>query len=128
MHKEKFSLQKRLKSFSHAFSGLRILFKEEHNSWIHLVAAIVVLAAAYFFKINIFEWIAVIFAIGFVFTTELINSAIENISNFISPGMHVTIKKIKDLSAAAVLISAITALIIGLIVFIPKIIELCSDY
>ena len=61
-------------------------------------------------------------AIGLVITSEIINSAIENISDFISPEKHDLIKKIKDLSAAGVLISAITAFVIGLIIFIPKLI------
>ena len=71
------------------------------------------------------EWIGVIFSIGLVFSLEIINSSIENIADFISPEKHKMIKKIKDLSASGVLISAITALIIGLIIFIPKILKLC---
>jgi hypothetical protein len=78
-------------------------------------------------NINIYEWIAVIFSIGLVFSMELINSAIENTADFISLEKHDTIRKIKDLSAAAVLISALAALIIGLIIFLPKICALCSS-
>ena len=128
MKKEKFSIRKRLNSFRYAFNGFRILFKEEHNSWIHLLAATGVLAAAIIFRISTTEWIAVIFAIGLVFTTELVNTAIEDISNFISAEKNDRIKRIKDLSAAAVLIAALTALIIGLIVFVPKLAERCSGY
>lgn len=116
---------KRIKSFRFAFNGLRVLIKEEHNSRIHLFATVCVLIAGFIFKISTFEWIAIIFSIGFVFTLEIINSAIENISDFISPEKHDSIKKIKDLSAAGVLISAFTALIIGLIIFIPKILTIC---
>jgi len=126
MKQQKFSLLKRLKSFSFAFNGLKILLKEEHNSRIHLFFTICVLLASIFFNISTFEWIAVIFAIGFVFTLEIINSAIENICDFISPEKNIQIKKIKDLAAAGVLISSLSAMIIGLIIFLPKILRLVS--
>ena len=121
MKTQRFSITKRIKSFGFAFNGLKILILEEHNSRVHLVAAILVIIAGFFFQISILEWLAIILSIGFVITLEIINSAIENISNFISPEKHNSIKKIKDLSAAGVLISALTALIIGLIIFVPKV-------
>ncbi len=116
-------MKKRLISFKYAFNGLKILLREEVNARIHLFATICVIIAGFFFEITSIEWIAVFFAIGFVLTAETLNTAIENMADFISPEKHEKIKRIKDLSAAAVLISAITALIIGLIVFIPEIIE-----
>lgn len=118
---EKFSITKRIKSFKFAFNGLRILIIEEHNARIHLFVAIITIIAAILLKISTIEWIAIVFAIGFVITLELVNSAIENISDFVSPKKHYLIKKTKDLIAAGVLISALTALIIGGIVFLPKI-------
>ena len=121
MKNQKFSIAQRLRSYAHAFNGLKILLKEEHNARIHLVAAILVVIAGVVLKISPIEWIAIVFAIGFVFTAEIINSSIENIADFISPEKHEKVKKIKDLAAAAVLISAVTALIIGLIIFLPKI-------
>jgi len=124
---KKFSILKQLKSFKFALHGLKILIKEEHNSRIHLLVIICVLIAAFAFKIPASEWIAVIFAIGFVFALEIINSAIENIADFVSPEKHELIKKIKDLAAAGVLISAITALIVGVIIFLPKMIKILSD-
>ncbi|MBP1672911.1 MAG: diacylglycerol kinase [Bacteroidetes bacterium] len=123
--RQKFSIFKRLKSFEHAFNGLLILIKEEHNARIHLFATICVIFAGVLFKISLNEWIAIIFSIGLVFCLEIINSSIENIADFIYPEKHEKIKKIKDLSASGVLMSAITAMIIGLIIFIPKIIKLC---
>ena len=124
MKEEKFSIMNRLRSFIPAFNGLKILIKEEHNSRIHLLAAILVLIASIIFKISAIEWIAAIFAAGLVFVSEIINSAIENITDFISPQENETIKKIKDLAAAGVLISSFTSLIIGLIVFLPKLLKL----
>lgn len=125
MEPQKFSIRKRIKSFSFAFNGLKILITEEHNARIHLVAAICAVIASIVFEISAFEWIAVIIAIGLVFALELMNSAIESIADFVAPEKNEKIKKIKDLSAAGVLISAITALIIGMIVFLPKILGLC---
>ena len=125
MKNQKFSIRERLKSFGFAFNGLKILIREEHNARIHLFAVVCVTIAGVFFKITVSEWIAVVFAFGFVIAMEIVNSAIEGISNFISPEKHEMIKKIKDLSAASVLIAAITALLIGLIIFVPKILDLC---
>lgn len=124
MKAQKFSILKRIKSFGYAFNGLRILIREEHNARIHVFATITVVLAGFYFDISMIEWIAISLSIGFVISLEIINSAIENIADFISPEKNDAIKKIKDLSAAGVLISALTALIIGLIVFIPKIFAL----
>jgi len=124
MKQQNFSIKKRIKSFIYAFSGLKILFKEEHNARIHFIATICVVVAGLLLNLLTYEWISVVFAIGFVITMEIINSAIENIADFVSPEKHEKIKRIKDLSAAGVLVSAITALIIGLIVFLPKFSEL----
>ena len=126
MKSEKFSVKKRLKSFRFAFQGLKALLIEEHNARIHFVVAFIVVAAGVVFKLRPYEWIAVIFAIGVVITTEILNSAIENLCDFITPERNEKIKKIKDLAAAGVLISAISAGIIGLIVFLPKIVALVS--
>lgn len=123
MKQQKFSLRKRLESFKHAFNGLGILWREEHNSRIHFIATVGVLIAGFVFKISAFEWIAIIFVIGLVFALELINSSIEKLADFVSPDRHDTIKQVKDLSAAAVLIGAFAALIIGLIIFVPKILH-----
>jgi diacylglycerol kinase len=118
---KKFSLINRLRSFRFAFNGLKILFTEEHNALIHLFASVLVIVLGIYLNISIPEWIALAFAIGFVLTAETFNTAIENMADFVSESKNERIKKIKDLCAAAVLISAITALTIGLIIFVPKI-------
>jgi len=124
MKEEKFSIANRLKSFTYAFAGLKVLFKEEHNAWIHLFATACAVVAGIVLKISPLEWVAVVFAIGMVFSFEIVNTAVENVSDFICPEYDERIKRIKDLAAAAVLVSAIAAAIIGLIVFIPKILAL----
>lgn len=124
MKQKNFSIKKRMQSFKYAFNGLRILLCEECNARIHLCITICVLAMGFVFKISVGEWIAVILCIGFVFALELINTSIENMADFASKEYNDLIKKTKDLAAGAVLIGAIAAVITGLIIFVPKIIEL----
>lgn len=116
----KFSIKERFQSFTYAFAGLKTLFKDEHNARIHLGIAITVIIAGIFFQISAIEWIVVCLLIGLVFALEIMNAAIENLSDFISPEYNDKIKKVKDLMAAAVLIAAITSIIAGFILFIPK--------
>ena len=124
MNKEKFSISKRLQSFKFALNGLAILIREEHNARIHLIAAVIVFFAGVLVGLSSYEWIALVWCISSVITLEIINSAIENVCDFISPQRHDDIKKIKDLAAASVLITATASVVIGLIIFIPKISEL----
>ncbi len=121
--KPNFSINQRINSFKHAFNGLKLLLKNEHNAWIHSFAAILVIVFGLFFGLSITEWIVVLFSIGLVFILELINSAIEQLSNAVTLEYHPLIKNTKDLSAAAVFIAALVAAIAGIIVFLPKIIS-----
>ena len=87
---------------------------------------ILVVLAGFLFKITNVEWLAVVFAIGLVLAGEAINSAIERLSDVVQPERDDRIRDVKDISAGAVLICAITAAIIGIIVFLPKLIMLFS--
>ena len=124
MKHKKFSISDRLKSFKYAVNGIRTLLIEEHNSRIHFLAAFVAIALALILKINKLEWIFIIFSIGIVITMEIMNTAMENLADFVSPGKHEEIKKIKDLAAAAVLVAALTACGTGIIIFLPKILNI----
>ena len=115
-----FSIKARLKSIEFAFEGLVSFFKSQHNAIIHLVMTVLVFFAAIFFNISKLEIIAITLAVGFVWAAELFNTAIEKLADMVSQEFHPTIKFIKDVSAAAVLLSAIAALITGSIVFLPK--------
>lgn len=120
-------IKNRILSFKYAFWGIETLFRETPNAMIQLVAAIAAILSGLFFHITNAEWLILILAIGVVLTMETINSALENLSDYASKKeMHPTIRKVKDLSAAAVLIMAIAALAIGLIIFLPRIIHLFS--
>ena len=120
---EKFSIKTRIKSFRHAFAGIKSFFYSQHNAWIHLLATVVVIFLSIVFHVSNAEAIALTCAVGFVWISELFNTAIEKIMDFISGERNPKIKLIKDISAAAVLLASLTALGIGCIVFIPKIIR-----
>lgn len=117
---KKFSIKSRLASFKYAFDGYKTLLIDEHNARIHLFAALMVIVAGFYFKISNTEWLFIIACISLVFFAELVNSSLENIADFISPEKHASIKKIKDLAAAAVLTIVIASVIIGAIIFLPK--------
>ncbi len=117
----KFSIIKRLKSFNYAFSGMVTMLAEEHNARIHLIATFFTILLSIGFNISGYEWALILFAIGLVFCLEIINTIIENLADIISPDKNEKIKKIKDMSAAAVLLAAFIALVIGIIIFTPKI-------
>ena len=123
MKNDGFTLRKRLKSFKLAFNGIKLLITREHNAWIHCFAAVCAIIAGFVFGISTTEWIAVIFAIGTVLAAEAVNSSIEAISDLVSPRYNEAIKRTKDLAAGAVLILAIAAATVGLIIFVPKIME-----
>jgi diacylglycerol kinase (ATP) len=115
----KFSLRSRVKSFKYAFEGIASMIREEHNSRIHVTVAVFAVILGFILRISISEWIEIIIVIGVVFITELINSAAETISNLIDPEDNPRIKKIKDYTAASVLIAAIVAIITGALIYIP---------
>ena len=114
-------IKRRLKSFINAFNGLRSFFKSETNAKIHLAAAFVAIALGFFFEINYWEWGLVTLSIAMVIGAEAMNTAIETLTNLVSPDYHELAGKTKDIAAAAVLVTAFGALVIGGIVFLPKI-------
>jgi len=119
-----FSPKERFGSFRYAFRGLALLIKREHNFRIHFAATVIVIAAGILLNINTAEWLIITLTIGIVLIAEGLNSAVEHLCDIVSPGEDQRIKNIKDILAAAVLISAIMAAIIGLIIFLPHILAL----
>jgi diacylglycerol kinase (ATP) len=118
-----FSLKARLRSFQYAFAGIHSFFCAQHNAIIHFVFTILVFSAALFFNVTGSELIAITLATGFVWAAELFNTAVEKLADTISKDTRPEIKFIKDVSAAAVLISALTAFITGIIIFFPKLLS-----
>ncbi|HTN37123.1 MAG TPA: diacylglycerol kinase family protein [Arachidicoccus sp.] len=116
---DRFSISKRLKSFTYAVSGIKTAFVSEHNMWLHLAAAVIVVLLGYLFSITQTQWLFIFMCIGMVIGLELVNTALEKLCNMIHPQWDKQIQQIKDLAAGAVLIAAITAFVIGLIIFLP---------
>lgn len=114
-------LKKRIESFKFAFKGIYHFVKSEPNVIIHLIAAVVAVAMGFFFDIQTWEWCMVIFVIGMVLSAEAFNTSIEYLTDLVSPDYHELAGKTKDVAAAAVLLTAISAAIIGLIIFLPRV-------
>jgi len=113
--------KKRSIGFSFAWNGLIEAAKSERNFQIHVVITFIVIVFGIFFQISRLEWGIIILVIGLVLVSEMINSTVEKLIDYLKPDIHPTAKIIKDIAAGSVLIAAIIAVIIGLIVFIPKI-------
>ncbi|MEI3606845.1 diacylglycerol kinase family protein [Pseudogracilibacillus sp. SE30717A] len=104
-----------------ALNGLKEAFLRERNFRIHLYIALIIVIISFYFKLSNIEWMFIISMISLVLLSELINSLIERLIDYLKPEIHPQAKIIKDISAAVVLISAITSVVIGFIIFIPKI-------
>ena len=110
-----------IKSFACAFDGLKDCILHEKNFRIQYIIAILMVIAGIFFSISISEWMIILLCFAVVLSFEIINSAIEKLCDLVCPDFNLTIKKVKDMSASAVLLSAIIAFVIGCIIFLPKI-------
>ncbi|HZK09114.1 MAG TPA: diacylglycerol kinase family protein [Bacteroidales bacterium] len=121
--KQPFNIRQRISSFGYAFKGLRYLLVTQHNARIHLVATILVIAAAFYFRLAAAEWILLLIVVGMVWAAEAINTALELLIDLVSPQKHPLAGHAKDVAAAAVLITAIIAALVGVILFLPHIIN-----
>ncbi len=119
-----FSFSARIKSLGYALEGIVLFFKTQHNAFLQAIAAIVVIIFGFVLEVNVIEWCFLITAISLVFITEMLNTAIEFLTDLASPDIHIQAKKVKDVAAGAVLMAAIIAVAIGMIIFLPKIIYL----
>ena len=116
-----FTIRDRLKSFRFAFAGIWVLLKTQHNMWIHCVVAGAVIGGGVYVGLARTEWCVLILTIMAVWTAEACNTAIEFLADRVSTEYHPLIKKAKDVAAGAVLITAIGAVIIGIILFAPHV-------
>jgi len=112
---------KRIIGFSFAWNGLIEAFKRERNFRIHLVVAVIVILISFYIQLTRIEWIFILFAIFIVLIAELINSLFERVIDYLNPAYHPHAKIIKDMAAGVVLLTACLSIIIGLLIFIPKI-------
>lgn len=108
-----------LTGFKYAFQGIFYTLKTQRNFQFHSLVMLVVIAAGFFFQISKTEWFAVILCIALVLMAELINTAIESVTDLISPNIHPLAKIAKDCAAAAVLVVSLSSALIGVIIFLP---------
>ena len=107
------------RSFAHALRGWGAAWRSEMHLRFHMAVMLLVIIAGYWFRIRTYEWLAITVCFVLVISLELINTAIETLTNMVSPEMHPLAGKTKDVAAAAVLIAATGAIIVGLIIFVP---------
>jgi len=112
------------KSFRHAFRGFRLLFFSEQSFRLQVLAAALILLLSSWLKISIFEWLIVTFLIGCVLTLEIFNSILERIVDTFKPRIHPVVRDIKDMTAAAVFVFSLVAAIVGVVIFLPRLIAL----
>jgi diacylglycerol kinase len=121
---KRFNIVARIKSSTHALRGLIIMIKTTHNAWLHLFFGIWAIYLGFILNITLSEWIAVVFAIFIVLITETINTAFEVDIDLTSPEYHPYARDTKDIAAGAVLLAVVLAIIVGLIIFLPKILAI----
>ena len=108
-----------IKSFGAAISGLIHVMQSERNLKIHLIVFALVILLGFYFKINSWEWLSILCVSALVIGLEIINTAIEKLCDFVEPKTDQKIKIIKDTAAAAVLVAAAIAFIVGILIFYP---------
>ncbi len=116
-----------LRSFRFAGQGIVQLFRNENNAKVHLLIAGMVVIAGFWLRLSRVEWAILLTQIGLVWAAEAFNTAIEKLCDVVSPGLHPQIKAIKDLSAGAVLLLALTAVVVGVLVLGGRLVEWLND-
>lgn len=119
-------LEKKLRSFGYALTGIKIAWREEFNFRIEVACALLALLLSWLLRISLSEFTIVVFLVGFVLAAETMNTAFEELCDKFEPSHDPHIGKIKDLAAAAVLLSSIAAFVIGLLIFIPHLVVFFS--
>lgn len=114
-----FTFSGRIRSIRHALCGLVEMLRGQRNAWIHFFATAMVVIAGWSLGVSSLEWCLLTLSIAIVWVSEALNTAFEFLCDVASPEFHPLVKKSKDVAAGAVLVSAVGAMVIGLIIFIP---------
>jgi diacylglycerol kinase (ATP) len=113
----------RLSSFRHAFSGLGYVIRTQRNAWIHATITVAVILLGIWLGLERYDWTLIMIAICFVWLAEIINTALEAITDLASPEQHPLARVGKDVGAGAVLLASITAVILGFLILLPPFLE-----
>ncbi len=120
----KMNIKKLIHSFRYAFEGLKLAVSVDQNVRFHIIVGLLVIPIAILLKVSSFEFIFIIFSIFFVLITEMMNTAVEEMTNLIIKEHREEARIAKDVAAAAVLLSAVFALIVGIIILIPRLLAI----
>ena len=124
---KKISKKKLKNSFKYAIQGIKSALKTEQNLKIHFIVTVLAIILGVVLKINFTEWAICFLLFGFVITAELLNTAIEVTGDLAMPERNEKAKLAKDIAAGAVLVSAIVSILVGIVIFLPKIINIISN-
>ena len=113
----------RSQSFRHAFSGLWYVLRTQRNAWIHATITVAVFLLGSWVGLDRYDWTLITIAICFVWLAEIINTALEAITDLASPEQHPLAKVGKDVGAGAVLLASITAIILGMLILFPRLLD-----
>lgn len=119
-------LKDRLRSFTYAFKGIAEVVRHQANMQIHVVVMVLVLITAAFLPLRTTEWALILICMGMVLSAELMNSALEYLTDLISPDYHSLAGKAKDAAAGAVLVCAFVSVLVGLLILGPKLIDMLA--
>ena len=108
-----------MRSFGYAFAGIGFMLRTQHNAWLHLVATALAVAAGAALRISLADWGWIVVATFLVWAAEAFNTAVEYVCDMVSPERNLVVKHAKDIAAGAVLLSAVSAALIGLLTFLP---------
>lgn len=120
-HKKKITL---IRSFYYAISGITSAIRSERNLRIHLILSLLVIFLGFAFSITSIEWLIIVLVLGGMLCSELMNSAIERVVDLATEDYHPLAKQAKDIAAGAVLLFAITSVVVGMIIFGPRILSI----
>lgn len=124
----KFSVSKFLKSFVYAIRGIGEVFRQEQNFKVHILATVLVIVFGLWLRVSPIEWCILFLTVSLVLAAEMLNTALEKLCDLTHPEQNETVRIIKDISAGMVLVCAIGALCTGLVIFLPKLIELAIAF
>ena len=117
----------RARSFRYAFAGWWYVIRTQRNAWIHAVTSVVVVILAFWLRLSARDWAVIVLAIGMVWTSEFLNTALEAVVDLASPQQHHLARVGKDVGAAAVLIAAISSALIGILIMGPPLWQRLSE-
>ena len=126
--KSEFKNHNFLSSFKNAISGIRHTYKNERNILIQSIFAVIAITCGIFFKISLIEWMILAIVIFIVLICELFNTAIEDLSDAVDENYNEKIKMVKDVAAGAVTLSSLLSVIVGIMMFLPKLITFFNIY